>query len=189
MVSRQSYPPAVWDGTTELLENVVDVKARYCRLLDAKDWARWSALFLRDATLQFGPSSEAVVRGRDAIERLLSRQLRSATTLHEARDPELREDGLGRVRIVWRMKDRVETPLYLLEGAGFYEDVYAETPVGWRIASLRLHRSKVSLTPKNFIMRSVLNAHRSGWLARIVPGANRTLDQALHVSLRPGQRP
>lgn len=186
---RESYPPAVWDGTTEVLENVVDVKSRYCRLLDAKDWPAWSALFLPDATLQIGPSQDAIVRGRDAIETLLRAQLRKATTLHQVRDPELREDGIGRVRIIWRMKDRVETSLYLLEGAGFYEDVYEQTPEGWRIASLRLHRSKVSLTPKNFVMRSVLNAHRSGFLRRVLPNSDRTLGQALHVGLRPGQRP
>ncbi|MEM7139182.1 MAG: nuclear transport factor 2 family protein, partial [Myxococcota bacterium] len=166
---RQSYPPAVWDGTTEVLENVVDVKSRYCRHLDSKEWGRWAALFVPDATMQIGPSSEAIVRGRDAIRDLVAAQLRKATTLHEVRDPELREEEHGRVRIVWRMRDRVESPLYLLEGSGFYEDVYARTPEGWRIASLRLHRSKVSMTPKTLVMKTVLSAHRSGWLRRVSP--------------------
>ncbi|MEM8607835.1 MAG: nuclear transport factor 2 family protein [Myxococcota bacterium] len=188
-VPRESYPPAVWDGTTEVLEDVVGVKSRYCRFLDTQDWARWSALFLPDATLQMGPSQEAIVHGRDEIEALLRSQLRKASTLHQVRDPELREEGLGRVRIIWRMKDRVETPLYLLEGAGFYDDVYVQTPEGWRIESLRLHRTKVAFTPKSFVMKSVLNAHRNGLLRYLSPSADRTLGEALHVGLRPGQRP
>ncbi|MGB5809340.1 MAG: nuclear transport factor 2 family protein [Polyangiales bacterium] len=186
---RESYPPAVWDGTTEVLENVVDVKSRYCRLLDCKDWDGWAALFLPNATMQIGPSRDAAIVGRARIRAFLMGQLRRATTLHQVRDPELREDGPGRVRIVWRMKDRVESPLYLLEGAGFYEDVYEQTRDGWRIASVRLHRSRVTLQPKTLLMRTVISAHQSGLLRLLSPSADRTLGQAMHVGLSPGQRP
>ena len=186
---RESYPPPVWDGTTEILGSVVDLKTRYCKWLDAKDWDRWAALFMPNATMQLGPSKASAICGRDAIRKLLTRQLKRATTLHQARDPELREEGPGRVRVVWRMKDRVETPLYLLQGAGFYEDTYEETEAGWKIASLRLHRSHVDLHPKSLVMRGILHAHHAGLLKRLSPNADRTLGETLHVGLAPGDRP
>ncbi len=188
-MSRESYPPAVWDGTTEILERVVDLKTRYCKWLDAKDWDRWTSLFLPNATMQVGPSKDLTVRGRDAIRKLLTRQLKRAKTLHQARDPELREEEFGRVRVVWRMKDRVETPLYLLEGAGFYEDLYEQTSAGWKIASLRLHRTKVDLQPNSFVMRGILRAHHTGLLKRWSPNTDRALGEALYVGLAPGERP
>jgi len=38
------------------------------------------------------------------------------------REPELTPESSGPVRVAWKMRDHIETPLYLLEGGGFYED-------------------------------------------------------------------
>ena len=165
------------------------MKASYCESLDGKQWDRWASLFTEDAVLQLGPSAAAVVRGRAAIRKLLTRQLRGARTRHEATNPEMREEGPGRVRVIWEMKDSVETPLYVLDGAGFYEDRYLRTSEGWKISALRLHRTKVELRPKSFLMRALLWMHARGWLSRGAPGVNRMLTEALHVGLEPGQRP
>lgn len=188
-MSCESYPPAVWDGTTEMLESVVDLKTRYCRWIDGKDWDRVASLFLPHAVLQFGPSDASAIRGRLAIVRFLRRQLGQGSTLHEARDPELRAQEGDSVRVVWSMKDHVETPLYRLEGAGFYEDLYEQTAVGWKVAQVRVHRSKVVVQPQSFVMRGLLHAHDNGWLERVAPGIAQTFSEALHVGLRPGERP
>jgi 3-phenylpropionate/cinnamic acid dioxygenase small subunit len=170
-------------------EAIASLKASYCQSLDGKQWDRWGSLFTEDAVLQLGPSADAAVRGRAAIQRLLARQLRGARTRHEATNPEMLEQRPGRVRVVWEMKDSVETPLYVLDGAGFYEDRYVQTSEGWRIAALRLHRTKVELRPKSFVMRALLWMHARGWLSRLAPGADRLLSEALYVGLEPGQRP
>jgi hypothetical protein len=120
---------------------------------------------------------------------LLEVQLRGAKTLHQAHDPEIHEEGPGQVRVVWRMTDRVSTPLYLLEGAGFYEDRYVRTDEGWKIASVRLHRNKVGLQPKSFLLRAILWMHQNGWLKRLAASGDRTLGEALHVGLVEGKRP
>lgn len=57
------------------------------------------------------------------------------------------------------------------------------------IAGDHLHRSKADLQPKAFLMRAILRMHRNGWLKRISKGADRTLGEALHVRLAPGERP
>ena len=167
----------------------IALKAAYCERLDAKDWDGWAALFTADAMMQVGPDPGSAVLGRDAIRRLLKQQLRGAQTLHRATEPEVEEEGPGRVRVVWAMRDRVSTPLYLLEGRGFYEDRYVQTDDGWRIAGVRLHRSRVDLRPKSRLMRAILRMHRNGWLRRLAPKADRMLGEALHIGLEEGERP
>jgi len=176
-------------ASDDAMEAIAAVKARYCQCLDRKEWDRWGSLFAEDAVMQVGPSAEAAVRGRAAIKKLLREQLKRAQTLHQAWEPEVTEEGPGRVRVVWRMKDRVQTPLYVLEGAGFYEDRYVQTEDGWKIAGVRLHRNEVELRPKSLIMRTILWLHSNGWLKRLSPGADRTLGEALYVGLGPGERP
>ena len=171
------------------MQAIVDLKAQYCGRMDDKEWDRWASLFVDDATMQFGPSAEAAVHGRNAIKSLVSRQLRGGHSLHEVRNAELSELSGARVRVVWEMTDRVETPRYTLRGRGFYEDEYVETAQGWKIARVRLHRSAVDLQPRSPIMRAILWLHERGWLARIAPGAGRALADALHVGLGEGQRP
>jgi hypothetical protein len=95
----------------------------------------------------------------------------------------------GRLRVVWEMKDRVQTPLYDLDGAGFYEDHYVQTDDGWKIAGVRLHRNKVDLRPKSPIMWVILWMHENGWLRQLSGSADQALGEALHVGLAPGERP
>lgn len=180
---------AAGTGAEHTLKGALALKSQYCRWLDRQEWDRWSSLFTEDATMQVGPNADSAVCGRRAIRRLLEVQLRGARTLHQAHDPEIHEEGPGQVRVVWRMTDRVSTRLYLLEGAGFYEDRYVHTAEGWKIAAVRLHRSKVDLQPKSLLMRTILWMHRSGWLERFSASADRTLGEALYVGLAEGERP
>jgi hypothetical protein len=187
--------PGAESGTNDagrpegVLEAVGALKSQYCERLDSQQWDRWTDLFTEDAVMQVGPSADSAVHGRRAIRRLLATQLRGAKTLHQARNPELHDDGPGQVRVLWETTDRVSTPLYLLEGAGFYEDRYVQTDDGWKIAGVRLHRSKVDLQAKSFVMRAILAMHRNGWFGRLSKSANRTLGEALFVGLAPGERP
>jgi 3-phenylpropionate/cinnamic acid dioxygenase small subunit len=175
--------------TKDLPREIALLKARYCQWLDGKEWDRWASLFTEDAVLQVGPSADATVRGRAGIKRLLTRQLRRARTLHQVWEPELTPESSGCVRVVWKMRDRVETPLYVLEGEGFYEDRYVQSDDAWKIASVRLHRNKVELRPKSLIMRAILWMYANGWLARLSGSVDRTLGEALYVGLAPGERP
>lgn len=123
------------------MEAIVALKTHYCEWLDGKQWDRWASLFTEGAVMQVGPSADAAIRGRAAVKKLLARQLKGARTRHQAWDPKISEEGLGRLRVVWRMKDSIQTPLYHLEGAG------------------------------------------------LSASADRTLGEALHVGLSPGERP
>jgi len=45
---------------------ICNVKARYCRLLDAKDWEGWAQLFTEDFHQDVTGSGGGVFAGRDA---------------------------------------------------------------------------------------------------------------------------
>lgn len=182
-------PTSEADEPGSELDAIAALKASYCQLLDAKDWDRWESLFTADAVMQVGPDAGSTIVGRAAIRRLLARQLLGARTHHRAEAPLVQQEAPGRYRVLWEMSDRVQTPLYLLRGAGFYEDRYVQTEERLKIASVRLHRSQVDLQPRSVLMRAILRMHRHGWLARLAPGADRTLREALHVGLEPGARP
>ena len=168
---------------------IVALKAQYCQRMDGKAWDRWASLFTDDAIMQFGPSEGRAVRGRKAIKRLVSRQLRRGESLHEVWNPDITEVTPGRVRVVWEMRDRADTALYALRGQGFYEDEYVETQDGWKIAKVRLHRTGVDLKPRSSLMKGILWLHARGLLRRLVPPAGDALSDALHVGLSPGERP
>ena len=182
-------PAGGFEPSPELASAIAALTAQYCQRLDAQDWDGWASLFTEDATMQVGPSADSAVRGRGAIRRLLKMRLRGAETLHQAGDPEIHRVAEGELRVFWSMTDRVSTPLYLLEGEGFYEDRYVRLGDAWKISSVRLHRSKVDLRPKSIVMRLILGLHLRGWLKRIAPSADRTLGEALFVGLSQGERP
>mgnify|MGYP001822846662 CR=1 FL=1 len=171
------------------MQAIVALKAQYCERMDGKAWDRWAALFTDDAVMQFGPSEARAVRGRNEIKKLVSRQLRRGESLHEVWNPDITELEPGRVRVVWEMRDRADTALYALRGRGFYEDEYVETPNGWKIAKVRLHRTGVDLRPRSTLMKGILWMHDRGWLARLVPSAGAALGDALYVGLAEGERP
>ena len=165
------------------------LKSHYCEYLDGKDWARWSALFTDDVVMQVGPDRDSAVVGRKRLRRMLTLQLKGSKTKHVVRNPEIHEEGPGSIRVIWEMTDRVQTPLYLLEGAGFYEDRYVHAEGDWKIAAVRLHRNKVDLQPRSIVMRSILWMHHNGWFKRLSASADRTLGEALYVGLAEGERP
>ena len=189
MTTGQESEVKLGTSADDNLDAAKALKSNYCEYLDGKDWARWSALFTDDVVLQVGPDPESAVVGRKPLRRLLTRQLKGSKTKHVVRNPEVHEEGPGRIRVIWEMTDRVQTPLYLLEGAGFYEDRYVHTEQGWKIAAVRLHRNKVDLQPRSFLMRAILWMHQRGWFRHLSASADRTLGEALYVGLAEGERP
>jgi 3-phenylpropionate/cinnamic acid dioxygenase small subunit len=121
------------------IEAIKQLKARYFRALDAKQWDEWRALFTDDATFEFGD-----VRGDsgDAFAETASRTVAGTTTAHHGHMPEIRVTGDGRARGIWVLNDYVEwrgdEMRRGIKGYGHYEEEYARAGGVWKIASLRL---------------------------------------------------
>lgn len=136
-------------GALEEIEAIKQLKARYFRCMDTKDWEAFASVFTADATLDAGEDdARGMLRGRDAIVRRVSGVLRDAVTVHHGHMPEIELLGPDRARGVWAMYDYVELPQLVLHGWGHYHEEYAKQDGIWRIRSLRLTRLRRDVTPK-----------------------------------------
>ncbi len=130
------------------LEAIKQLKARYFRLMDTKQWDAWRDLFTEDAVLQASPDPEERFLGRDEIVAKVSHLLRDAVTVHHGHMPEIEVHG-DTATGVWAMDDFVEMPQLVLHGWGHYHEEYAREDGRWRIRSSRLTRRRLDIQPKS----------------------------------------
>jgi hypothetical protein len=126
---------------------ICNLKARYCRLLDTKDWQGWAALFAEDLVLDTGGSGGARIEGREAAVAMVRSSIGDAVTVHHVHSPEIAIDG-DAASAVWAMQDRVIWPKgRSLVGYGHYNERYRRGPAGeWTIGEIRLTRLSVEMT-------------------------------------------
>jgi hypothetical protein len=125
-----------------------ELKARYCRLMDTKQWDSWRDLFTEDYELDVTEGTDLpVIKGREpALERVLS-SIRHAVTVHQVHTPEIRIDG-DAASGIWAMQDRVIFPNGMsLTGYGHYHDRFRRVDGQWRIAALKLTRLHLEMVP------------------------------------------
>lgn len=130
------------------IEAIKQLKARYCRTLDTKDWAGFRRVFTDDVTIDTTDSGGPVINSADEHLAYLRPTLGEHRTVHSAYLPEIELTSEATATAVWAMQDLVELPDGReLRGYGHYHETYAKTDDGWRIASLTLTRLRVDLLP------------------------------------------
>ena len=125
-----------------------ELKYRYTRALDAKEWGDFAACFHADATATYGDRLEFT--NRDDIVAYMEANLgRNMITLHQVHHPEFTVDG-DTATGTWSLMDRVIMTEYrlILDGASAYSDRYRRGDDGiWRIAHtgyIRIYESMIS---------------------------------------------
>ena len=119
---------------------IANVKAAYCRLLDAKDWEGWGQLFTEDFHQDVTGSGGGVVVGRDKVVETVRGQIGTAKTAHQVHFPEITIDG-DEARAIWPLQDRlVWEDGRSLTAYGHYHERYVRQDGRWRIAEQRLTR-------------------------------------------------
>ncbi len=140
------------------IEEIKKLKARYCRLMDTKDWDGYGNLYARDATLNCDtgvstmggdPKPIAEIRGRTEIQSNISNMLNSAITVHQCHTPEIELTSPTTATGIWAMDDVVEFPGSTLMGRGHYHETYIVEEGEWRIASLHLTRIRLETLERN----------------------------------------
>jgi uncharacterized protein (TIGR02246 family) len=130
------------------IEAIKQLKARYFRAIDTKDWNAFAEVFTPDAVMEL-PEADGEERGRDAIVAAVSAILEGARTVHHGHMPEIEITGPDSATGVWAMADYVEWPRLEtgarvgIIGYGHYRERYLRADGGWRIAHLRLERLRV----------------------------------------------
>ncbi|TAL02167.1 MAG: nuclear transport factor 2 family protein [Rhodospirillaceae bacterium] len=127
---------------------ISEVKARYCRMMDTKDWAGFADLFTDDFELDTsyvgGPPP---IRGREAAVAAIRSWVETAKTAHQVHSPEMKIEG-DVAHVIWAMQDRVIwapdcRPVPDMgghTGYGHYHERYVRKDGRWRIAAQRLTR-------------------------------------------------
>ncbi|MEO6248233.1 MAG: nuclear transport factor 2 family protein [Sphingomicrobium sp.] len=124
-----------------------DLKERYCRLLDGKEWADLGRRFGENVLIETTDSGGPRMDGRDAAIATIRRSLDSARTVHQVHSPEIEING-DAARAIWAMHDRLSSPDdRMIDGAGHYHEHYVCQQGGWRIAESRLTRLSEDLQP------------------------------------------
>ena len=124
---------------------ICNLKARYCRFLDTKDWDGYLGLFTEDLVLGTTQSGGARIEGRDAVVAYVRSSIEQAITTHHVHSPEIEVDGDGATGI-WAMQDRNLWPGgRKLLGFGHYHERYRRLDGEWQIAESRLTRINMEL--------------------------------------------
>ncbi len=129
------------------IEAIKQLKARYFRLMDTKQWEDWGLVFTTDCVMEV-PEGDMVNTGREEIVTNVSGALVGAWTAHHGHMPEIEITGDGTGRGVWAMFDYVEWPendgvRNGLQGYGHYREEYRREDGAWRISRIRLERLRI----------------------------------------------
>lgn len=129
--------------------DIADLKYRYVRYLDTKQWESLKGLLTEDATASYGGGAY-ICEGRDSILEFLVANMSSETlhTAHRVNQPEIAVSGdvaTGR----WALSDTVvdATLGVFVSGAAYYEDTYVRKAERWLIASTGYRRLYEYLVP------------------------------------------
>jgi hypothetical protein len=136
------------------VEAIKQLKAKYFRLMDIKDFNGFRELFTADAVFDVRGALESPradssyeeppVIGVDAIVRYVSQGLRQLVSVHHGHMPEIEIVGPDTARGIWAMSDILiaseGAPFRIFRGYGHYHETYSKSSGQWRIATLRLTR-------------------------------------------------
>ncbi len=138
------------------IEDIRQLKARYFRTLDMRDWAAMGQVFCRDAlfdcregfvtTALDGTTSGSagpLTRGREAIMAWISDAFANQTSCHHGHAHEVTLLGADEAEGIVAMEDYIFGPdrqTLVLHAAGHYHERYRIEDGAWRIAETRLTR-------------------------------------------------
>jgi hypothetical protein len=133
------------------IEQIKQLKARYFRCIDTKDWACLEAVYAPDAQVTFlsspdtDPSSVKPTVGRENITASQIRSLTPLRTVHHGHMPEIEITSPTTARGIWAMEDIIQGPAAAnpTKGYGHYHETYERIDGQWKIKTLLLTRLRM----------------------------------------------
>ena len=143
------------DNTAALLaiESIKQLKARYCRYLDAKDWAAWRSIFTDDFVSDTAEAGGKLITGADDFVAFTRNNIgrRSQATAHQVHAPEIELTSATTACGVWALQDVVRFgPGVTLVGYGHYHEIYENIAGKWLIKSSKLTRLREDIVTPLF---------------------------------------
>jgi uncharacterized protein (TIGR02246 family) len=129
------------------VEAIKQLKARYFRTMDTKDWAGMRQLFTDDVVMDTTDSGGGVVTGADAFLEFLRQTLADAVTVHPGHMPEIELTSPTTATGIWALHDVIVWPDGTrLDGDGHYHETYEQVRGRWQITSSTLTRLRMDFT-------------------------------------------
>jgi len=163
------------------LEEIKQLKSRYCRATDTGDETLLRQLFTDDVSVEYrGGAYTAIASGmEEMIEFLMNAHHSEMITMHHAHLPDIRFTGLDHAEGVWYCEDfhialdRRE----ITSGCLIYRDRYVRRDGRWLIARTEYDRVWEAFEPLR--PGIAITAHQLARTGR-TPGERRNIDHLLH---------
>ena len=152
---------------------IMQLKSRYCRCVDLKQWDVLQTLFTTDARVEGfaaapnGADAETYIKG-------VAKRLEGSVTVHHCHQPDVVFTGPETARGIWAMMDYNEWPHPIgmpdapdapgFRGYGFYEEEYRRVQDEWKLSFMRLTRLRVDPLKPRDTTQVATHGPGSGWL-------------------------
>lgn len=138
------------------IEAIKQLKARYCRYLDTKQWDKWRSIFADDFVGDTAEAGGQRIAGADEFVAFTRKNIGkpSQPTVHQVRAPEIELTSATTARGVGALQDVVRLgPGLNLNGYGHYHETYEKITGQWRIKSSKLTRLREDIFNVLFSVR------------------------------------
>jgi hypothetical protein len=121
------------------IEEIKQLKARYCRLIDTRDYDALASVFCKDVEFVMGEAG--VAHGRELLIGWLREVLANVTTIHHGHGHEVTIDSATEAHGIQAFEDYARSGgIEIAHGAGLYTEVYRVEDGAWRIAEIKQSR-------------------------------------------------
>ena len=136
------------------IEALKQLKARYFRFLDTKQWESWRDLFTGDALLKVHsvvttwggePQLRQDIQGSETIMTTVRALIDNSVTVHQGHMPEINLTSPTTATGIWAMEDIVENSQGRMRGHGHYHETYEMIGGKWLIKTIRLTRLRIEV--------------------------------------------
>ena len=123
------------------IERIKQLKARYFRTMDTKDWKAYRKIFTDDVIMDTTAAGGTRIEGADAFLEFLKPTLENAITVHQGHMPEIQLRSATTAEGIWALQDTIWWPDgTVMYGYGHYHETYEKVNEEWQIKSSTLTR-------------------------------------------------
>ena len=145
------------------IERIKQLKSRYFRALDFKEWSVLGGLFTDETLIDFSDQPELWEHGPEAdradpndwvftdgvaCARAIEPLFANMVTVHHGHDPEINIESETSARGTWSLYDRLEFADEIFHGYGHYHEEYARVDGRWLFSKLVLTRVRCVWEPR-----------------------------------------
>ncbi|HEV3133122.1 MAG TPA: nuclear transport factor 2 family protein [Acidimicrobiia bacterium] len=135
----------------EAIEEIKQLKARYFRCIDTKDWDGFTSVFAPDARMDVSgelgdgaADGAGITTGNHDIAAFVRASIDDVVTVHHGHTPEIDVTSPTSATGIWAMEDHLWWPegsaISRMHGYGHYHETYEKVDGRWLITSTTLTR-------------------------------------------------